>query len=111
MAEALKVRTRHRHEGTEAVSRERKVSGVGFSEEKNDVKKVPIDSLQDTPHVAKVRVEGSVTKNMGNFESIRVGVAIEWPCAPTAAELDKTYAFLSQRVDTLVQDELDAATR
>lgn len=103
------VRDRQRYEGTEAVQRTRRVSGTD-QVERDDVRKIPIDHVQELPHVAKVRVEGSVTKNLGDFNSVRVGVAIEWPCAPTEKAVADTYKFLSDKVDTMITEELQIAT-
>ena len=102
------VRDRHRHEGTEAQQTVRRVSGKD-QVERDDVRKIPIDHVQELPHVAKVRVEGSVTKNLGDFNSVRIGVAVEWPCAPTEKAVAETYKFLSDKVDTMISEELRIA--
>lgn len=60
--------------------------------------------------VGRVRVEGSVTRNMGDYNSVRVSVAVEMPCYPTEAEVDACYAWCSTKVDAKIADELRLAT-
>lgn len=104
-----RTRERKRHEGSASVSSEHK-SGRDTVSEKSDVKKIPIDDLQDVPNPARVRVLGSVTKNLGNYESVRVGVEIEMPCLPNTEAIDATYKNLSQHVDEKIQEEMALAT-
>jgi len=99
---------KRQHEGTEAVSVVSKTSGVE-APARERIRKVPCNNLQDIQNPGRVRVEGSVTRNKGNYESIRVGVCIDWPCAPTTEDLDKTYVFLSERVEALIIEELENA--
>ncbi len=59
--------------------------------------------------VAYVRVDGSVTRNMGDYNSIRVGVMVELPCYPTTSEVDRAIGWCSEKVDDKVARELRLA--
>ena len=60
--------------------------------------------------VGYVRVGGSVTKNLGDYNSARVEVSVSLPTYPTPQEIERTYRFGSQLVDQYVSRELDIAT-
>lgn len=96
-ARALDVPT-----GTMEVSRR----GLGAESEEAETIRVP---AFEGP-VGRVRVEGSVTRNMGDFNSVRVAVAIEMPCYPVEAEVDACYAWCSTKVDAKIAEELRLAT-
>lgn len=59
---------------------------------------------------ARVRVGGSVTQNMGDFNSVRVSVEVEMPCKPTTMDIEETYNLLSEQVDGFLENELNQAT-
>jgi hypothetical protein len=54
---------------------------------------------------AYIRVNAGVTKNMGNFESLRVDVSITMPCYREAVE--EVFEVLSDKVATLLDNEVD----
>ena len=58
---------------------------------------------------AYVTVNGSVTKNTGNFESVRVQVGISLPCLADEKTVTKTFNRLSEMVEQFVGIELDNA--
>lgn len=60
--------------------------------------------------VAYVRVAGSVTKNLGDYNSARVEVSVSLPCYPKPEEINQTYRAASLMVDEFVSRELDIAT-
>ncbi len=72
-------------------------SGVGVEEEKRKV----IEVRRFATEPAYVRVNAGVTKNLGNYESLRVDVSLTVPCY--AEELGK----VQKRVASLVADMLD----
>lgn len=106
MAEQRKrTRTRTRQVGTEATTRQRREGSDVLSES---------ESHNTTYHSiagesARVRVEGSITQNMGDFNSVRVGVMIERPCANTDEAISETYDQVSEQVDEYLNNELDMA--
>lgn len=59
---------------------------------------------------AKVEVEGSVTRNLGDFNSCRVAVRVKLPCYPEISEIDRVYLLTSNLVDRYVERELNIAT-
>ncbi len=99
---------RRKHEGSQTVTKSAKHPNYGEAEIKNQTGKIPVDNLQDVANPARVRVEASATKNIGNYESVRVGVMIDMPCAPTTKAVDQMYKYLSQRVYDLTCEEIDA---
>lgn len=67
--------------------------------------------LQDLQHVAIVNVNAGLTKNLGNYESIRVGVSITKPCAPDDVSIEATYQECSAWAEEKLVEELEKATR
>jgi hypothetical protein len=53
---------------------------------------------------AYVRVNAGSTKNMGNYESLRVDVSISVPCY--AEEIDKVVPLVADKVAQFLEDEL-----
>lgn len=72
-------------------------SGVGVTEEKRKV--LEVRRFETEP--AYVRVNAGVTKNLGNYESLRVDVSLTVPCY--VEEIEK----VQPRVAGLVADMLD----
>lgn len=58
-------------------------------------------SAEDPP--ALVRVSGGLTKNMGNYESLRIDVSIEIPCHRD--DVDETYNEASEFVANKIAEE------
>lgn len=86
--------TQVEHEATLTVT----ASGVGVEAEKR--KSLEVRTFKTDP--AFVRVNAGVTKNLGNYESLRVDVAITVPCY--VEEIEK----VQKRAAALVADMLDA---
>lgn len=82
------------HEATVTVM----ASGVGIEEEKRK----PIEVRKFETEPAYVRVNAGVTKNLGNYESLRVDVSITVPCY--VEEIEK----VEKRTAALVANMLDA---
>ena len=55
---------------------------------------------------AKVTVDYSLTMNLGNFSSARIGVSVEIPCY--REEVDEAYEFAAKWVEERIQHERDA---
>lgn len=90
------------HEGTILVRR----SAYGAETEEREKIRVPI--FRTSP--ARVRVSGSVTRNLGDYNSARVEVSIEMPCYPTEQEVRATFDWASGLLDEMVPAELKKAT-
>lgn len=56
-----------------------------------------------------MRVCGSVTKNLGNYNSARVEVMVELPCYPEDGEIERAYNHAATLVDKYIQQELTVA--
>lgn len=57
----------------------------------------PIITLE--PH-ATVGLSMSLTRNLGNFESVKFTVSLYLPCAPEPEEIDATYLSAKEWVDS-----------
>lgn len=98
MAEVIRrTRTRKEIEKTEEAVLVVTASGVGIEEEKR--KSIEVRKFETDP--AYVRVNAGVTKNLGNYESLRVDVSLTVPCY--VEEMEK----VQKRTATLVADMLD----
>lgn len=73
-------------------------SGVGVAEEKRKV--LEVRRFETEP--AYVRVNAGVTKNLGNYESLRVDVSLSVPCYV------EEISAVEKKVAALVADMLDA---
>lgn len=59
--------------------------------------------------VGYVNVDGGITKNMGDYNSVRVRVSISLPCYPEDTEIRRAYQHASTLIDELLPAELDKA--
>jgi hypothetical protein len=69
--------------------------------------KVPVPVFATAP--AYIEIEGSVTRNMGNYNSSRVGVMIRWPCYPEASEVERTKQYVSGLLERYILEEMELA--
>ena len=53
---------------------------------------------------AYVRVNAGMTKNMGNYESLRIDVSLTIPCY--TEEVDKVFPVVADKVSLFLDDEL-----
>jgi hypothetical protein len=55
---------------------------------------------------AVVRVSMGATKNMGNYESLRLGVDLALPCSPAEVDVafDRAAKFVEAKLNTLIQE-------
>jgi hypothetical protein len=58
-------------------------------------------------HMGYVTVEGGITKNLGDYNSARIGVTVSLPCEPSLEGAQKAYAEISKLVDKLMNEEYD----
>lgn len=54
--------------------------------------------------MAMVQVSMSMTKNLGNYESLKFSASITMPCVPDGAEIEETYQNCREWVDGKVND-------
>ncbi len=99
---------RVRRRGSEVTTHDATVtvlaSGVGIDEEKRKV--IEVRKFETEP--AFVRINAGVTKNLGNYESLRVDVAISVPCYVEEIETvqKRTAEMVADMLDTEVEEYL-----
>lgn len=76
-------------------------SGVGVDEEKRKA----IEVRQFSTDPAFVRVAAGVTKNLGNYESLRVDVSLTVPCY--VEEIEKVQKRAAELVASMLDDEVE----
>jgi hypothetical protein len=92
--------------GVEYTSVTKKESGV--VEEKNEELQHTKTEISKTP-LSRIKVGGSVTKNMGNYNSIKIEVMLELPCKSTKESLQKAYVYASEWVSDKIEEEIAIA--
>ena len=97
---ALDVQTR---EGTIQVSRP-SYDGEDFQED-GTTEVVRVAFFGDVVP-AFVRVQGSVTRNLGDMNFIKVDVSVELPCLPNFDEMDRVHTLASNFVTAKLEAEL-----
>jgi hypothetical protein len=55
---------------------------------------------------ARVRLTGSVTKNLGNYNSARVEASIEMPCLPEASEIARVSKLIADWIDEILDTQV-----
>lgn len=78
-----------------------RASGVGLDESERSV--LQVRKFETDP--AFVRVSAGVTKNMGDYESLRVDVAITVPCY--VEEIEEVQRRLEPLVATMLDEAVD----
>ena len=101
---AVRTRTRSRvNQGTMVKSVERKSGSETVSKSESVERFVAIDEVSP----AYVSIGGSVTKNLGDYNSVKITAQVTLPCAPTAEACRITKDLASKMVDEYVGEELD----
>jgi len=80
---------------------------------KDGTEDVQNDVINPRPIVgqqALVKVEIGLTRNLGNFESLRISVGITLPCANDGNEVDATYAEAKAWCDQRIEQINDEVT-
>ena len=103
-----RTRQRTRKDGTLSVKRAH-YDAAKLIDETETIEKVDVPFFGDV-EVGRVRVGGSVTRNMGDYNSVRVEVSFELPCLPELSEANRVYDIASKFVDSKIKKELDCAT-
>lgn len=75
---------------------------------KADAESFPVLVEDGELPLARVKVSGGLTKNMGNFESLRVDVSIDLPCTAKPEKIDETFEhaknWVADQVQIMVQE-------
>jgi hypothetical protein len=81
----------------------------GLTKEETEVvesdEPIKVPNFNNLP-TAKVSVSGHMTKNLGNYESARVGVEISLPCLPVESEVVRVYGELQELVGEMLTEQL-----
>jgi hypothetical protein len=73
-----------------------KKSNTGISVVKQQVEQM----VSVPPTYANVGVTASRTINLGEYNNVKLGVSIHFPCAPTPDAIEETYQFCFNWVDS-----------
>lgn len=68
-----------------------------YGSTENESQEVIVKTYPSDVPLATISVEGSVTKNLGNYESLRIQASITLPCA--VEETEQAYAEAWKRVE------------
>jgi hypothetical protein len=107
MAEEKPVRQRRRamtldsHEGTLLVRR------TAYGEEDETLETIRVPTFATEP--GHVRVSGTVTRNMGDSNFVKMEVMLDLPILPEITEAERVYTIASGFVEGRLQQELDNA--
>lgn len=71
---------------------------------KDESKPVALEVRKFETEPAYVRVSAGMTKNLGNYESLRVDIAISMPCYEE--EIDAVMPKVADKVAAFLEDEL-----
>ncbi len=93
--------------GSISVQRTNYHSGQVVSEVAEDGELLDVPVFQTDP--AYVEVQGSITRNMGEFNSVRIQVSLSMPVLPTMTEVDRVYAMASAWVEDRLEAEMALA--
>ncbi len=105
MVDAVRQRSRRiARPATISVQRTNYDHGQPTSESVEDGELVDVPVFQTEP--GYVEVEGSITRNMGDFNSVRIQVALRMPVLPIMSEADRVYAMASQWVESRLGEEM-----
>ncbi len=69
-----------------------------------EVTNIPVPSLEGCGHPAKVTISGRMTESV-DFNSVSIGVQVEFPCQPTLKAVEDTRRFLSEYVEHSLEEE------
>ena len=115
---AVRQRTRRRQQhpatidrarpGSISVHRVNYQSGTPVSESAEDGELIDVPVFQTEP--AYVDVVGSITRNMGNYNSVRIEVKLSMPALPVITEVDRVYHMASGWVEDKLEEEMSRAS-
>lgn len=108
------VRTRRRKLDLEPINQTAegfltvKATCYGRDHETDEVIRVPDLAAQlNGVQPARVRIGGSVTRNLGDYNSARVEVMMELPCLPEIGEMRRVADLISAEIDRIIPTELE----
>jgi hypothetical protein len=75
------------------------------AEETSSERRIVVDDLPE--HPAYVRVDGGLTKNLGDYESARLSVSISIPCHIDNDSIKDSYERVSKLVESCLDEEFE----
>ena len=66
-----------------------------------------IEAVPSSSKTGQVTVEGGITKNLGDYNSARIGISVSLPCEPSIEGARQAYKEISKLVDQLMNEEYD----
>lgn len=73
-----------------------------------DTQEEVVDEVTVDKPMANIGVKLGTTKNLGNYESLRVDVSLFYPCEPKKKAMEKTYkkvfAWVDNKLDEIMSD-------
>ncbi len=64
-----------------------------------------VESEVNSINPGYVSVTAGITKNLGNYESAKIGVTVSLPCEPSLEGAESKYSDVSDLVDKLMDEE------
>lgn len=110
MADQIPTRTRPRPNGGSSVTSPTGtiiVTRSAYGEPITETEEV-IQVPKFVGEVARIRVEGGITKNMGDFNSARVSVSVDLPCYPEMSEITRVGTLAARMVHERINKEYEA---
>jgi hypothetical protein len=86
------------------------VKRTSYGREESHDERIRVPDLAGTlkgVQPARVRVGGSVTRNLGDYNSARVEVMMELPCLPEIGEMRRVADLISAQIDDIIPTELE----
>ncbi len=103
----VRQRTRNRPRALDIPTGTMEVTRAGYGGDSEEAETIQVPKFEG--EAGRVRVEGSITRNMGDYNSIRIGVSVEMPCYPSEHDVDRCYDWCSAKVEDKIQNELRIA--
>ena len=100
---ATRTRKRVQNEKTSATSVKRVISKLKSVDGEDLVEEFDTEVFETEP--AYVRAAAGMTRNLGDYESLRVDVAITLPCYKE--DVERTYGVAADTVAVLLEEEIE----
>lgn len=81
------------------------VTRVAYGEETVETTPIKVPNFQGVP-VARVTVSSHMTKNLGNYESARIGVEVSLPCFPVEDEIVRAYDKAASLIVEILDEQM-----
>lgn len=106
MSDVMEPRVRRRI-GRRSENGRISVTRTVYGADTGDEETIEVPFFEAEP--ARISVKGGITKNMGDYNSIRVDVEVVMPCYPVKSEIDRAYDACSRFIDEYLSAELSKA--